>query len=151
MGQVLRRDARTPIAHHHRSRPAMYRHRLSGWAPLAGIVQQVPDGPGEPVRVGLHPALLGFEFEGHQLGATVGRRHRDGVANQEVEAERLGRGGELIASSQFGHVADQIGQLLELDQHVVDQHGPVRLCELVDPADDLEVGAQAGERGAELM
>ena len=81
----------------------------------------------------------------------MGCRHRHGLAYQEVEAERLGRGRELVASGQFGHVADQVGQFLELDQHVVHQHGSVRLGELVNPADDLQIGAQAGERSAELV
>ena len=58
---------------------------------------------------------------------------------------------QLVAAGQFGQVADQVGQLLELHQDVVDQDRAVGLGELVDPADDLEIGAQAGERGAQLV
>ena len=57
----------------------------------------------------------------------------------------------LVAPGQLGQVADQVGQLLELHEDVVDQHGAVLDAQLVDPADHLEVGAQAGQRGAQLV
>ena len=71
----------------------------------------------------------------------------DGLAHEQVEAQQLGRGRVLVAPGQLGQVGHQSGQLLELHEHVVDQHRTVVGAELVDAADHLEVGAQAGERG----
>ena len=56
-----------------------------------------------------------------------------------------------VAPGQLGQVAHDVGELLQLHQDVVDQHGAVLGAQLVDPADHLEVGAQAGERRAQLV
>ena len=71
--------------------------------------------------------------------------------DEQVEAEGFLAHGQLVAPRQLGQVAHQVGQLLQLDQDIVDQHRAIGLGELVDPADDLEIGAQAGERGAQLV
>ena len=71
--------------------------------------------------------------------------------HEQVEAERLAGRRLLVAPGQLGQVADEVGQLLELHEDVVDQHGAVLDAQLVDPADHLEVGAQAGQRGAQLV
>ena len=84
-------------------------------------------------------------------GAAVGVLHRHGVPDEQVESERLGRCRLLVAPGQLGQVADEVGQLLQLHQDVVDEDGAVLVAQLVDPADHLEVGAQAGERGAQLV
>ena len=97
------------------------------------------------------PARLGVQVERDVLGAAVGALHRHGVPDEQVEAERLGCRRLLVAAGQLGQVADEVGQLLQLHQDVVDQHGAVLDAQLVDPPDHLEVGAQAGERGAQLV
>ena len=81
----------------------------------------------------------------------MGVLHGDGVPDEQVEPERLARRRLLVAPGQLGQVADEVGQLLQLHEDVVDQHGAVLDAQLVHPADHLEVGAQAGERGAELV
>ena len=92
-----------------------------------------------------------LELERHILRPPVGVLHRDGIADEEVEAEGLRRGRLLVPACELGQVADEIRQFLELHQHVVDQDVAVLFAELVDAADHLEVGAQAGERRAQLV
>ena len=57
----------------------------------------------------------------------------------------------LVLAGQLDDVADQGGHLLELGVHVGEQLGPVRLGQVLDPEQHLDVGAQAGERGAQLV
>ena len=99
----------------------------------------------------LDPAGLGFQVERDVLGAAVGALHRHGVPDEQIEAERLGCRRLLVAARQLGQIADEVGQLLQLHQDVVDEHGAVLDAQLVDPPDHLEVGAQAGERGPQLV
>ena len=97
------------------------------------------------------PAGLRVDCEGHIVGPAVGRLDRGGVAHEQVEAQPLGRSRVLVAPRQLGQVGHQAGQLLELDEDVVDQDRAVLGAELVDAADDFEVGAQTGERGPQLV
>ena len=78
----------------------------------------------------------------------MGVLHGDLVLHEQVEAQRLPRRRPAVAPRQLGQVTHNVGELLQLDQHVVDQHGAVLGAELLDPADHLQVGAQAGERRA---
>ena len=81
----------------------------------------------------------------------MGVLHGDLVLHEQVEAQRLPGRRPAVAPGQLGQVAHDVGQLLQLHEDVVDQHGAVLGAQLVDPADHLEVGAQAGERGAQLV
>ena len=81
----------------------------------------------------------------------MGGGQSHGVADEQVEAEGFVADGELVPVGQLGQVAHQVGQLLELHQDVVDQDRAIGGRELVDPADDLEIGAQAGEGRPELV
>ena len=77
----------------------------------------------------------------------MGDRELDGVLDQLVEPQRPGLLFGVVSPGQLGEVADQIGQLLHLGEHVGDEDLAIGLGELVDPAYDLEVRPQARERG----
>ena len=64
-----------------------------------------------------------------------------GVAHEQVEAEGFLADRELVPAGQLGQVTHQVGELLQLYQDIVDQHRAIGLRELVDPADDLQIGA----------
>ena len=149
--QVRLGDARPVVAHDDGALVAFDRHGLAGRAPLAGVVEQVADGPAQAVVAAHDPAGRRVELEVDVLGPPVRVLHGHLVLHQQVEAQRLPGGRPAVAPGQLGQVAHDVGQLLQLHQHVVDQHGAVLGAQLVDPADHLEVGAQAGERRAQLV
>ncbi len=151
VGQVGLGDAGAVVTHHDGAVPALDGDRLAGRAPLAGVVEQVAHGAAEAVGMARHPARLGVEVEPHVFRPPVGVLHRHRVAHEEVEPQRLPRRRLLVAPGQLGQVADEVGELLELHQDVVDQDRAVLGAQLVDAADDLEVGAQAGEGRAQLV
>ena len=85
------------------------------------------------------------------LGAPVGALDEHGVLDEQVEAQRLAGLRQLVATGELGQVADEVGELLQLHQDVVDQHGAVLGAQLVDAADHLEVRPQAGQRRPQLV
>ena len=138
-------------SHHDLPVPAEDGDHLARGTPFAGVVQQVAHGAREAVVVCGDPTLLGGEVERHALRAPVGGGQSDRVADEQVEAEGFLADGHLVPRGQLGQVPHQVGQLLQLHQDIVDQDRAIGLREFVDPPDDLEVGAQAGERRAELV
>ncbi len=71
--------------------------------------------------------------------------------HEQVEAQRLAGRRLLVAAGELGQVADEVGELLELHEDVVDEHGAVLGAQLVDAADHLEVRPEAGERCPQLV
>ena len=78
----------------------------------------------------------------------------DGPRHDVGEVDRLEPGGDRLVAGQLGEVADQRGQLVDLEPHVVQQLG-ARLgrqpAALVGLGQQVEVGAQRGQRGAQLV
>ena len=151
MGEVLGGDAGPAVAHDDLAVLAANGADPPGWAPLAGVVEQVANGAREAVGIGRDPALVGMQVEGDTLGTSVRGRKSHGVLDEKVQAQRIVADRHLVTPGQFGQVTHQVGELLQLDQDIVDEHRAIGLGELVDAADHLEVGAQAGQGGAQLV
>ena len=81
----------------------------------------------------------------------VGGGHLDRFENHRVETEGPGLEGGLVAPGQLGQVADQRGELVQLGQHVGDQHLAFLGRELLHPSGHLEIGLEAGQRSAQLV
>ena len=79
-------------------------------------------------------------------------RARSTAPATEIEADRgrrlrLG----LALAGEVDEVADELGQLLELGDDVGEQRSALVLIDQVGMGQHLDVGAQAGKRGAELV
>ena len=83
------------------------------------------------------------------------RTRASGPVDELGEVDRLDDVGQRLVTGQLDEVADQGGELLDLGAHVVEQLGP-RLrpggrALAVGLAEQVEVGAQRGERRAQLV
>ena len=89
------------------------------------------------------------------MNATAGRvapRALDGGGDQLVEPQRLVRlAVGLAVARQLDQVADQLAELLDLGDEVGPQALAIGLGQRARPAQHLEVGAQRGERRAQLV
>ena len=84
---------------------------------------------------------------------------RDRPVDDLGEVERLGDGLRGVLAGQLDHVAHEVAELLDLRADVVQQGGPVgglqgptaRGTRGVGLSEQVEVGAQAGQRRAQLV
>ena len=151
VGQVLRGDARAVVA----DDDVPSRHSTETGSPgglhLRALSSRLPTARRRPSSLattqhGAASRSKRTSFERPCVFASA-------TASSTSSSSRIGPGLEpvVVPAGQLGEVAHEVGELLHLCQHVVHQHLAVGGGELVDPADHLEVRAQAGERRAELV
>ena len=151
VGQVLLGDAGALVVDGQHAVRQPYRDGPALGAPLGGVVEQVGHGPLQAAGVAGEPPRLGRAVERHARCPPAYPRQRP--VDDVLEVDRLhdGRGHRVVAG-QLDQVADQRGQLADLGAYVLDQLGPGVLGE-VGPGlgEQVEVGAQRGERGPQLV
>ena len=118
-------------------------------APFGGIVEQVGHRPGDPVTLAADERGLQRGHDRQLRGAAAGPV--DGARDDLVDADVARLAARLAAPCELDNVADQRGELVELLDHV----GPQRLAilgrEQLLIAHQLEIGADGGDRGPQLM
>jgi hypothetical protein len=116
---------------------------------LGGVVEQVGHGALDAVR---HPDRPGRGERGGELDPRpVQPGPVDDVLGQRVPAQLLDRGGRLLAAGQLHGVGDQAGQVVDAGEHRGDQPVAVLPVQQLYLAQHLDVGAQRGQRGAQLV
>ena len=130
--------------------------RAVGRAPLGGVVEQVGDRALEGRGLADHPP----RGDGHvEVEPRCPAADPDqGPVDHLGQVDRLDHVGQRLVAGQLDQVADEGGQLLDLGADVVEQLG-ARLGRqaghaarvLVGLGEQVEVGAQGRERGAELV
>ena len=147
-------DAGTLVVDGQRAVEEPHGHGAVLGAPLRGVVQEVGDRALETGTLaddvpGRH---LDVEGESRCAAADPG----DHPVDELGHVDRLDDVGQRLVAGQLHEVADEGGELLDLGVHVVEQLGP-RLRRqsdtvgAVDLAEQVEVGAQRGERRAQLV
>ncbi len=145
---ISRVDTGPAIGHHHLTATDRHLDRSLGRVELAGVVEQARDRT-------LHRRPLGHDRARHRRdldrsAAPALVSGRD-VANEVGEVERLER---LIGVLSTGHrddLVDEVGQLLGLGPQIGDDGITVVIAEVRVPLQRVEVGAEAGERCAQLV
>ena len=121
-------------------------------APLRGVVEQVGDRALERRRLAgdLPGVEVDVEVQAGRPPAHPVQRALDDVG----EVDRLELGRDRLVAGQLGQVADERGELLDLEPDVVHQLGAGlrrQPAAGVGLGEQVEVGAQGGERGAQLV
>ena len=96
-----------------------------------------------------HPGLQAA-WVSSTRGASRRARSRP-AATKLVQAHLLGIAGGLPPPGDVDHVPDQARELVGLGHQIAEQVGPVGVRERVAALEHLDVGAQAGERRAQLV
>ena len=120
-----------------------------GRAVLQGVVDQVVDGPpqarGDAEQQGRGELGVERGLGGVPVGAL------DGLADDEVQAHVLGVRWGLLAAGEFDEVVDEQRQLLDLLDDVAEQLLALGGVDVGGLLEDLDVGAQARDRRAQLV
>ncbi len=130
--------------------------RLVRGGPLAGVVDEVQHRPPQRGGTPTHPHGGHVEREIHVRYA--GTRLGSGGHHHVGEVEQLGALVADVTAGQVGQLGGEGAQLGHLGAEIVEQPGPavrrqsaVQGAAPVEPDQQLDVEAQAGERGLELV
>ena len=149
MRQVTLRDARAVVPNGKRVAGQGDFHPAGRAAEFGGVVKQVGHRALEPVGHGDDPGRGDVRGELDPRPVQPGTVHH--VLGQRVPVQLLeGRGG-FFSPRELHGVGDQAGQVVDPEQDRGDQPFPVVRVEQFDFAQHLDVGAQGGERGAQLV
>src|SRR4051794_20629069 len=149
VGAVAGIDAWTVVADEHVAALARDLHDAARVAPLGSVLHEVPERAVELLGIADHggrPALV-LELE---LREAVGSA-LEHVLHHAVELHLPQMQVALAAARQVHEIAHQRAQLLRLPSEVAQQALAILGAELRVVAQDLDVGAQTGERGAQLV
>ena len=126
-------------------------HGAGGRAPLGGVVEQVGERPLERGGVALDVPRLGLDLEGQRRRAAADPGH--GVVEHLVQLDGADHRGRGLVAGQLDEVADEGGQLLELRADVgrAARCARRRAASAAGLGEQVDVGAQRGERGAQLV
>src|SRR2546428_3879499 len=147
--RVLRGDARTVIAHRARASRDAHLDERARWAPLRGVVEKVRDR----ARDADLRSVDGGRTRGHrEAHFRVAHLHIvNDLRDDLVEPELLERHRRLFVAGDLDEIADEGGEPLHLHHEVPEQLLTLGGVRGLAALEELEIGPQSGERGAELM
>ena len=147
--QVLLMEARPVVADRQRAGGERHLDGAAGLAVLGGVVQQIGDRAGDPVPLAHDQGRL-QRGRDHQLRRAAARA-LDRRGDDLVQADLPRLAAQLAAARQLHHVTDERGELVELLDDVAAQGLAIRGREQMLVAHELEVGADGGDRRAQLV
>ncbi len=143
-------EARPVVADAQRAVGERQLHRAAGRAPLDRVVDQVRHGPVDAPRVSPHHGRLRPHAELDAVPRSRPRALDDGL-HDLVQAHLAGQLARRRAARELHHVGHEGGQLVELGDHVRPQRLALVGRQAVGLPQRLDVGAQAGDRRAQLV
>jgi hypothetical protein len=123
--------------------------RTVGWAPRRRIVQEVPNGPGDPDRVSRHDARHDVDLDRRVRRAAF--EALDVGTNHLIQANVLELGRLLGTAGELDDVVDDGCEVLQLHPDVGDQQSSFGWVGQAAAREQVDVGANAGQWRPELV
>jgi len=146
---VLGRDARAVVAH---DQIAVLEDHVDGRAfaaPLAGVLEQVPDRPLEPFRISLDDRRLDPGRPGELREARACSMH--GVLDELVQVHRCPLLARIVAARELEQAGDQIAHLVRLPLEVGEETAARVRIEALLLLQHLDVRLHARQRRTQLV